>query len=57
MLNKLEKAKILHQHDHYRLNEKIALENGNVELAKEYKIRLETMKRVLDALELKAWEE
>jgi len=57
MLNKLEKAKILHLHEHYRINAKIALENGDIELVKEYEIRLETMKHVLDNLELKAWDQ
>ncbi len=56
MLNKLEKVKVLHQHEHYRINEKIALENGSTELAKEYTIRLNTMKHVLDSLGLQAWE-
>jgi hypothetical protein len=56
MLNKLEKAKILHQYDHYRLNAKAALKEDNTELAREYGIRLETMKSVLSNLELTAWE-
>lgn len=57
MLTKLEKAKLLHQHEHYRLNCKFELEKGNVELAKEYEIKLEAMKRVLDIFELTAWGE
>ena len=57
MLNKLEKAKILHLYEHYRLNVKIELEKGNIELAEEYKIRLSTMKKVLYNLELEPWTE
>lgn len=57
MLNKLEKAKILHQHEHYKINAKVALKNGNTELAKEYDIRLETIKRVLDALEIEPYKD
>jgi hypothetical protein len=56
MLNKLEKVKILHLYAHYKINVRMALEKGNNELAKEYKIRLDTMKCVLDNLELEPWE-
>jgi len=55
VLNKLEKAKVLHLYEHYRLNAKNALENGNVELAREYEIRLDTMNIILSQLGLKAW--
>lgn len=56
MLNKLERVKILHLHEHYRLNEQLHLRDGNIETANEYKIRLETIKLILDSFEMKPYE-
>ena len=57
MLTKLEKAKLLHKHEHYKINEKIALKNGLIEIAREYKIKLETTKDILDIFEIKPYED
>ncbi|MBU3186610.1 hypothetical protein [Clostridium estertheticum] len=55
MLNKLEKSKILHLNESYRINKKIALEKGNIKLVEEYGIKLETMEHILRYFELTAW--